>query len=61
MKFVVASDHLEPVTLYVHFVAVLKNLHRLQKALSNIIFVVVITQIDGTAHGVRNRVIMMRP
>jgi hypothetical protein len=43
------------------FVAVPMNLLQLQKALSNIIFAVVIPQIEGIVRGARNPVITMRP
>jgi hypothetical protein len=54
-------DLLKPLTIYVHFVAVPKNLRQHQKALSNITFVVVILQIEGIVRGARNLVITMHP
>ena len=61
MKFVAVQYQLEILTLYVHFVAVLENLQWLQKTLLQIIYVVVLIQIEGIAHCVINHVIMIRP
>jgi len=61
VKFVAVQCYLELLTLYVHFVIGLENLHCLQKALLKIIYVDVLLQIEGIAHGVRNHVIMIHP
>ncbi len=61
MKFAAVWYHLELLTPYVLLVPELENLQRLQKALWHIIYVIVLIQIEGIAHGARNHVIMIRP
>ncbi len=49
-------------TIYVHFVESIKESTLASKELTlHIIYVVVIIQIEGIAHGARNHVIMIRP
>ncbi len=61
MKFAAVKYHLELLTPYVLLVPELEDLQRLQKALLQIIYVVVLMQIEGIALGARNHVIMTRP
>ena len=61
MKFVAVQYQLELLPLYVHLVPVLENLQRLQKALLSIMYVAVLIQIEGIAHGAINHVITIHP
>jgi len=58
VKYAVARDRLVRSTPPVHFVAAVRNLPQRREALSSIIYVVVIIQIEKIALGARNPVIM---
>ena len=60
MKFVAVQYPLGLLTRYVRPVLELENLPRLQKALLQIIYVVVLMQIEGIAHGAKNHAITIR-
>jgi uncharacterized protein YjaG (DUF416 family) len=61
VKFVAVQCPQDLLTPYAHFVISLENLHHLQKIFSNIMYVVVILQIEGIAPGAINHVIMIHP